>query len=162
MELQRPFAVDRIGAGSAEVDVRASGAECAALARRMDIPAVRELACAFRLRAIGGGTVLAEGDLRAVVVRICVLTLDEFETVTAERFRVRFVPAGLESDDDDPCSDDEIAYSGAQIDLGEAAAEQLALALEPYPRKPDATLPEEFGQSPQSPFTALARPPGRR
>ncbi len=28
------------------------------------------------------------------------------------------------------------------LDLGEAAAEQLALALDPYPRAPDAVLPD--------------------
>jgi uncharacterized metal-binding protein YceD (DUF177 family) len=91
-----------------------------------------------------------------------VVSLEEFETLTEERFRLRFVPAGRESDDDDPDSDDEIAYTGATIDLGEAAAEQLALALDPYPRKPDAVLPDAASEPLDLPFAALARPPRRR
>jgi hypothetical protein len=144
-ELHRPLAVERVGAGGCEVEVRAGPAERAALARRMAIPAVSELLCRFRLSPLPGAVLLAEGDLQARVVRVCVLTLEEFETPTEERFRLRFVPAGAESDDDDPESDDEIAYTDGVIDLGEAAAEQLALALDPYPRKPDAVLPDLAG-----------------
>jgi uncharacterized metal-binding protein YceD (DUF177 family) len=155
-ELHYPLPVERIGPGGLEVEVRAGEAECAALAARMGFPALRDLVCGFRLSAAGQGTVLAEGHLRAVAVRVCVLTLDEFEAATEERFRLRFVPAGQESDDDDPESDDEIAYVGGVLDLGEAAAEQLALALDPYPRKPDARLPGVVEDPRESPFAGLA------
>ena len=47
---------------------------------------------------------------------------------------MRCVPAGQESDDADPEAPDEIGYADGMLDLGEAAAEQLALALDPYPR----------------------------
>jgi uncharacterized metal-binding protein YceD (DUF177 family) len=156
-ELYRPLAVDRVGPGGLEVEVRASEAECQALAARMAIPAVRDVVCRFNLTAAPGGVVLAAAHLRALVVRACVVTLDAFETVTEERFRVCFVPAGRLSDDDDPESDDEIAYQGGTIDLGEAAAEQLALALDPYPRKPDAAFPDPDQAAAESPFAALAR-----
>ena len=161
-ELCRPLAVDRVGPGGLAVEVRANPAECAALAARMAIPAVLDLLCRFRLSAVPGAVVLAEGNLQARVVRTCVVSLEEFETLTEERFRLRFVPAGRESDDDDPESDDEIAYAGATIDLGETAAEQLALALDPYPRKPDAVLPDAAGDPVDLPFAALARLPRRR
>jgi uncharacterized metal-binding protein YceD (DUF177 family) len=160
-ELCRPLAVDRVGPDGLVVEVRASAAECVALTRRMAVPAVTGLLCRFRLTAIPGAVLLAEGHLQARVVRVCVVTLEEFETLTEERFRLRFVPAGRESDDDDPESDDEIAYLGATIDLGEAAAEQLALALDPYPRKPDAVLPESANDPVDPPFAALARLPRR-
>ncbi len=156
-ELYRPVAVDRVGPDGLTVEVRADDTECRALAARMAIPAVAEFVCRFSLSAAPGGVVLAQGHLRARVMRICVLTLDAFETVTEERFRLRCVPAGRESDDDDPESDDEIAYQGGAIDLGEVAAEQLALALDPYPRKPDAALPATVESPADSPFAALAR-----
>ncbi len=47
------------------------------------------------------------------------------------------------------------------IDLGEAVAQQLALALEPYPRAPGAALPEEpcartgGARAAEGPFAAL-------
>ena len=107
--------------------------------------------CRFSLRR-HGNTVEAEGALDAAVVQSCVVTLDPVTQRVAERFVIRFVPAGRESeDDDDPDSPDQIPYEGRSIDLGEAAAEQLALALDPYPRCPGAILdpaaqdPEEGG-----------------
>lgn len=141
-EFHRPLKVDRVGPDGLAADLRATEAECAALAARMAVPAVTNLACRFRLSAAPGQVVLAEGHLQALVVRDCVLTLERFESVVDEHFRLRFVPAGSEADDDDPETDDEIAYAGSSIDLGEAAAEQLALTLDPYPRKPGATLPD--------------------
>ncbi|HEY0417947.1 MAG TPA: YceD family protein [Acetobacteraceae bacterium] len=156
-ELHRPLVVDRVPSEGLEQLVEATKAECAALARRLMVPELRSLSCRFRLSPESGGRVLAEGDLRAVVVQTCVVTLDDFPSELRERFRLRFVPAGEELEDDDPESEDEIPYEGASIDLGEAAAEQLALALDPYPRKPGAELPEIVPEEDASPFAALAR-----
>jgi len=36
--------------------------------------------------------------------------------------------------------------------------EQLALALDPYPRKPGAALPPELAAEPDGPFAALLAP----
>jgi hypothetical protein len=55
---------------------------------------------------------------------------------------VRCVAEGMERDDPDPEAMDEIVCACGIVDLGEAAAEQLALALDPYPRAPGAELPE--------------------
>lgn len=161
-EFHRPLAVDQVGPAGLKLELRANAAERRALAARMAIPAVAEFVCHFRLTALQGGGVQAEGHLRARAERVCVVTLDAFEAVTEERFRVRFVPAGAESDDEDPESDDEIVYRGGTIDLGEAAAEQLALVLDPYPRKPDAALPDTAAPDADSPFAALARLQPRR
>jgi hypothetical protein len=45
------------------------------------------------------------------------------------------------------------------IDLGEAVAQQLALALDPYPRAPGAALPEDLRAETgaESPFAVLER-----
>lgn len=160
-ELHRPLAANRVRNEGLEVEVVASAAECAALARRMAVPELRALTCRFRLTPLGGGALLAEGSLRARALRVCVLSLEPFEALTEERFRLRFVPAGQETDDDDPEADDEIGYHEGVIDLGEAAAEQLALALDPYPRKPGAELPAVATDT-ASPFAALAERTRRR
>jgi len=143
-ELRRPVSVAEIGPSGLDSVVEASPAECAALARRMAVPAVLSFSCRFHLARTVGGVVAARGHLAALVVRTCVVSLDDFETVVEEDFRIRFVPAGTETDnpDPDPEADDEIPFAGTVIDLGDAASEQLALALDPYPRKPGAELPE--------------------
>ena len=79
-------------------------------------------------------------NVTASSVRICVASLEPFEEVTRERFALRFVPEEQLSEDDDIDAVDELGYRGSQIDLGEAAVEQLGLALDPYPRRPGVVL----------------------
>jgi uncharacterized metal-binding protein YceD (DUF177 family) len=155
-ELHRPVAVASIGPDPLEIRVEANAAECEALAARMQVLAVVSFACRFCLYRTTGRAVAAEGWLDARVVRTCVVTLDEFETTVAEDFTLQFVPEGTESDDD-PDSVDEVPYADGVLDLGEAAAEQLALALDPYPRKPGAELPEIEPDEAGHPFAQLAR-----
>lgn len=158
-ELNCLIPVDRIGAQGLDVVVEASAAERAALARRMGIPDVQSLVCRFRMTRTGTDRFAAIGHLSAQVVRTCVISLDDFGAAIDEHFRLRFVPAGDESDVVDPEDPvDEIGYRDGVLDVGEAAAEQLGLALDPYPRRPGATLPEHDTEpSPPHPFDALRR-----
>ena len=156
-ELHRPVPVDRVGAAGLDVTVQASATECAALARRMHLPNLLSLRCTFRLMRLTADCMLAEGHLQAKAVQTCVISLDDFAAELDERFRIRFVPVGQESDDPDPEADDEIGYAGGMLDLGEAAAEQLALALDPYPRAPGAVLPEIETEAEEHSFAALRR-----
>jgi hypothetical protein len=141
-ELHRAVRVSRIPSEGMEVVVEASETERTALAARMGLPAIHNLRSRFVLTPQGDGIVQAVGRLEAAVVQTCVVSLDDFESPLAEDFVVNFVPEGTESDDPDPESVDEIPYGGDAIDLGEATSEQLSLSLDPYPRRPDATLPE--------------------
>jgi uncharacterized metal-binding protein YceD (DUF177 family) len=155
-EFHRPLPTERVGEAGYELTVEADPAECAALAARLGVPALAALRCRFRL-ARAANAIVAEGEFEARITRICVVSLDEFEMAVAERFRIRFVPAGQESTEIEPDADDEIPYAGGMIDLGEAAAEQLALTLEPYPRRPDAELPPASEPEPDHPFSVLRR-----
>ncbi len=165
-EFHRPTATDRIPVSGMRVEVVAAGAELLAIAARLQVPVVEALSCRYVLtRPLASGTRRREGEivaecvLRARLVRECVVTLEPFGVSIEERFRVRFVPAGTESDDEDPEADDEVGYDGAAIDLGEAAVEQLALTLDPYPRKAGAKLPPEANDPDENPFAALVRRP---
>jgi len=153
----RPLPLDSVGPGGLDLTIEASPSHCDALAARMQIPAVLALSCRFRLTAGPGATVHARGQLSARVVQTCVVSLDPFESAIEEAFAVRFVPEGEESDDLDPeAEEDEIPYQGATLDLGETAAEQLALALDPYPRRPGASLPATGEDTSPPAFAALA------
>jgi uncharacterized metal-binding protein YceD (DUF177 family) len=155
-EFRRPVRTERIGPDGLSVEVTASEVECAALAARMAIPGVRALLCRFVLTAEPSGVFRAEAELQARLLRTCIISLEDFETAVAEHFTVRFVPAGAETADIDPESEDEIPYDQGTLDLGEAAAEQLALGLDPYPRCPGAELPPLDAGEATHPFAALA------
>ena len=157
-EFSRVVETGRIGPQGLEIEVVAEAAERERLATRFGVPAIDALACAFRLRRGLGGTVMAEGALRARVTQVCVVSTDPFEADVAEDFVLCFAPEAdmpAEIDPEDPV--DMVPMAGGAIDLGEAAAEQLSLALEPYPRKPGATPPDLGEAEPASPFAALER-----
>ena len=156
-EFSRPLSLDRIGVQGLDMTIEATKAECAALAERMNLPAVLALSCVFHLIRESRDKVLARGVLRARVTQTCVISLDDFDATLEEVFQVRFVPSGEETEDVDPDSDDEIPFEGNLIDLGEAAAEQLGLALDPYPRMPGVEMPEVEEDPDRHPFAALRR-----
>lgn len=156
-EFHRPLSLDRIGPQGLDLTIEASPAECSALAIRMNLPAISAMSCEFHLLRESRDIVQARGVLRARVTQTCVISLDDFEAPLQEIFQIRFVPSGEESDDIDPESDDEVPFEGNQIDLGEAAAEQLGLALDPYPRMPGVEMPEVEHEADPHPFAALRR-----
>ncbi len=165
-EFSRPILVDTIPTRGVDMEIEASAAECAALAERFGIVKVTDFKAKAHLRALAGGTLFkVDGHIRAVVEQTCVVTLEPVEQVVDESFMITFGTAAesdtleldLSMDDDDP---PEPLTDGA-IDLGEVVAEHLALALDPFPRKADAQLPEIKEDAPikeekVSPFAALA------
>jgi uncharacterized metal-binding protein YceD (DUF177 family) len=162
-ELHRPLRWGLVGASGRHERVVATAAECAALARRFGILAIASLEAELALRPDGDGAIRAEGRLSAEVTQACVVSLEPVAQQVSAPVSLRFLPPGA-APDDDPESPDEIETDGDVLDLGEAVAEQLALALDPYPRRPDAVLPAEATDGPEpapppapSPFAGLAR-----
>ena len=155
-ELHRPVAVERVGQSGLTLDVEAGADELVALTSRMGLPSIGALRCRFRLRRVADGIIEADGHLTASLTQVCVISLDEFPNEVAEGFRVHFVPSGAEDDDPVPDAVDQIPYAAGTIDLGEAAAEQLALALDPYPHKPGVDFGDEVDEAGPHPFGALA------
>jgi uncharacterized metal-binding protein YceD (DUF177 family) len=160
-ELSRPISLSKIAPSGLSIVVQATPEECAAIAIRMDIPGVSSLTCLFDLAAEDDGrSIFARGRLRARLIRICVVSAEEFETTVEDEFEIRFVPEGEIQDDPDPNQPDEIPYEFDTIDLGEAAVEQLGLALDPYPRIDGAVMPVTEDNDNASPFSVLARRSG--
>ena len=169
-EFHRPRAQASLATAGETVAIAARHGERAALARRFALPAIAHFAARFHLLPAIDGSVLAEARLVARFTQICVVSLTPFSATIAAPFTVRFVPAGRESEGDDPEAVDTIGVTAGMLDLGEAAAEQFALLLDPYPRLPGATLPAAFAApldagppdagppdaGPAHPFSALA------
>jgi uncharacterized metal-binding protein YceD (DUF177 family) len=161
-EFSRLVPLARIPEAGREERLRATPDECAALARRFGIEAVNRVEAGLLLRPEAGGAFTVTGRLSADVVQACVVSLEPVAQTLEEGVALRLLPPGDEPSDD-PEGPDEITIEGDAIDLGEAIAEQLALALDPYPRAPGAALPgAEGAQEPRGAFAALAalRRPG--
>lgn len=151
----------------------ASEAERAALAKRFGIIAIGRFVVDGTLKTFDGGRrALLDAHIAAQATQSCVVTLEPVGEEIDERFTLEFADsvatAAIEKELElDPeAADPPDPLEGEAVDIGEAAAEQLALALDPYPRAPGASLPEETpeetGESEasepkSSPFLALAR-----
>jgi hypothetical protein len=157
-EFSRPFRLGSVGPDGRREVLEAEEAERAALARRFGIPAVESFRAELRLWPEADGAVRVEGRLVADVVQSCVVTLEPVAQRVEEAVALRLLPAGAEPRDD-PDEPDEIpSGEGDVADLGEAVAEQLALALDPYPRSPGAVLPAEASDTAEEhPMAALAK-----
>ena len=133
-EFSRPERIDTIGDGR-EVTLVADERERAALARRFGLLAVARLEARFRLGR-EGASVLATGQVEAVVTQACSVSGEPIAARVDEPVRLRFVEDGA-ADEELELSEgdlDTLLIEAGAIDLGEAAAETMALALDPFPR----------------------------
>lgn len=108
----------------------------------------------------------AEGRIQASLSQACVVTLEPVPEAIDEAITLLFYPEDLSGRQQlevmiDPLDEeppDALPLEG--VDLGEAVAEQLALALNPYPRLPGAKLEtaatsDEVVEKKPNPFEVL-------
>lgn len=148
VEFSRLVSVDDLKPGVLERSFSSNAVESRALAQRFGVSAIRSVTADVVLRRKGRShLILLEGRLKAEVEQACVVTLEPVTERLDERFTLRFTldpaKAGTESTADagmeimvDPEADDppEAVGPGGVIDVGEAVAQQLSLAINPYPR----------------------------
>lgn len=164
-EFARPLAADSIGSQPQHREIAAEVGEREALARRFGLLSLDRLNASLELRRHAGDVIGLTGQLVGDVVQSCVVSLAPVAAHIEVDFEASY-RAGetqLPQVDVDPLGRDgpEPLIDG-QIDLGEAVAQQLAIALDPYPRAPGAALhpgqlagaDEQTGKS--QPFAALA------
>ena len=139
-EFSRPVRLDAIGEREQTVDIAADAAERAALATRFGLLAIDSLTARFTLRREAAG-IAARGHVGAALTQACAVTEAPLPASVAEDVAIRFLPADSPAGEEIELGEDEcdtMFYEGGAVDLGEAAAETMALALDPYPRGPDA------------------------
>lgn len=159
------LAVDTVPDTGLEISLRASEAECAALARAGGLAEILDFEADFDVRKQSRTRFKVVGRLRARVMQTCIVSLEPFETLIQADIDVDFAPPGAAAghaskpaaflggeDPPDPIID-------GKIDLGALAAEFLILNLDDYPRKPGAAFEGAAagGDSPEakSPFAIL-------
>lgn len=125
---------------TAPLELTATAEECAALAKRFALVAVKRLHAVIRLDGVGA-RISAKGRLTAEVVQSCAVSGDDLPARIDEPVDLRFVPAAeSHAEEVELASEelDEIEYSGGQFDLGEALAQTMALGIDPFATGPRA------------------------
>lgn len=140
-ELPRPVRHKPLPGG--EVVIEANEAERAALAERCGVTRIESLTARLRLSE-DDAAITANGTLQAALIQPCAISGEDFAVRINEPLALRFVPAqpiAAEPDMEIELADedlDEIEYHGDTFDLGEAVAQSLVLAIDPYAEGPNA------------------------
>lgn len=98
------------------------------------------------------------GRVTATLEQVCGITLDPLPVEIDERFSVDLVEAAEPEPDEIEVTIDDDApdvIEDGRIDLGQYAVEQLALTLDPFPRKPGAEFVQPEEPAEISPFAVL-------
>jgi uncharacterized metal-binding protein YceD (DUF177 family) len=138
-EFSRRVPLDSIGSAPRSVEISATPDERAALAARFGLTALDRLDATATLAATAAAGVAVTGRMRADVVQSCVVSGESVAAQIDEPFALRFVePASSGTDTEEiELSDydcDMIDIDSNAVDLGEAVAQTLGLALDPFPR----------------------------
>ena len=158
-EFSRVFRAHDVGGVTREQTIEAEPAEREGLARRFGLIDLEALTAAVTMRreAVGirvTGTVNARGN------QACVATAEPVPFLLSEPIALLLTDVAPEGDEielAEPDLDTE-RLEGDIIDMGEIAAQALALALDPYPRSTVAApgvLSEEQARVISSPFSVL-------
>jgi uncharacterized metal-binding protein YceD (DUF177 family) len=163
---RRTVAVAKIGDAGLQHSVAARAEEFPAIAQYLELAGLTSLKGEFLLERWRGKGVRLTGTLSADVVQSCVVTLDPVEAHVEAKFERRFLQpekldSVLEDETDvfvDPTAEDPPEPLGHDIDLGEILIEELALNLDPYPRKPGVAFHGDAeGEKRANPFAVLAK-----
>lgn len=167
-EFSRLVPLARLSREPLRYEIRATPDERAALAHRLDLVSLERLSATVELARQGDGTILLIAGFAAEFVQSCVITLDPIGGAVEQRFSLRYGPPEWQPNTIGD-QEDEPAFEpllGEGIDIGEAVAQELALALPPFPRAAGASVEAELGSKadpapPKGPFAGLANLAGR-
>ncbi len=140
-----PYPVDIRGINAEPVELHASAAQREALAARFAIVAVKRLEARIALYR-KGQEVAANGMISADIVQSCAVSGEDLPVTLEAPVDLVFVPeediASEENEEIELSTEelDQIGYTGTSFDLGEAIAQTLALAIDPYALGPDAEI----------------------
>lgn len=159
-----------------KVNVRPGPAELKAIAKAYDLDAVNELTAEFTLKPYRKAGLRIVGPLTATIAQTCVVSLEPFETVleidvdrtfepqSSRPRKIRDLNEDGEIEIDLETLDPPDVILDGVLDLGAVICEELALAIDPFPRKPgvefegggEDEMPEPVEQEAKpSPFSAL-------
>ncbi len=169
-EFSRRLPVDRNAPPQHSFAIAATEAERRALAKRFGLVSLESLQAQGTLESFDDGRrARLTAHFTAQVTQSCVVTLEPVPATLDETFTLDYdadadpaalsepeLPENLEFFMEEPDPPDPLV--GGMVDVGEAVAEHLALALDPYPRAAGVAfdVPGAESTAEDSPFKALA------
>lgn len=172
LPLRHPIRVEAIRPRGTEVVVRAEAEQLPAIAAQLGLVSLESLEAHYDLKR-NGERVKLDGRIAARLHQACVVTLEPFPVQLDVPVQLDFAPEediaafAKRNDRDDAEIDIEVLLNeddppepivDGVIDLGGITLEFLALALDPYPRKPGVSFESSAGDTgTESPFAALAK-----
>lgn len=160
-EFSREIRAHDIGSHSRQQMIEADETERAALARRFGLLSLDRLTAALDLRREAAG-IRVTGQVHGSGEQACVATAEPLPFLITEPVAVLLTEAGPEGDEIELADADldTESLAGDIIDMGEIAAQALALGLDPYPRSARAApgvISEEAARAAASPFSVLKK-----
>lgn len=164
-ELNADIRLASVKGRPARLECAAEPGEFDAIAARLGVARVTRFELRAELSVLPEGDVyVARGDVSFMAERTCVTTLETFMEETVAEFEEFFTTAPTKAteptDMNDPDESEIELLEDDRIEFGEIALQHAAMALNPYPRAPDAPPGEEGddprpGPTPQRPFAGL-------
>lgn len=152
--------------GSVSVRLEPDAETLGKLAKELNLEAILALNSKLTVRPWLDGAEIT-GRYQARVVQICGVTLDPFEQDLDGEIALQVVPQGsphalIESEGSEisldlDAPDPPDVLENEEIDLAHYLVEQLALDLDPFPRKPGAEFEYKPAVAEESPFAVLKR-----
>ena len=168
-EFSRPLELRELDDGTVERTIIADSAERPALASRFDLLELICLKAKLTVACVPDSPLVRiTGTFHTEAVQRCVVTLEPIAARMDERIDSLYGPEGGGVEISDTQFDEATPpepFERDVIDIGELVAQQLALALDPYPRKSDAAmrdfnaseLPSDVDVEPSGPFSELLK-----
>ncbi len=159
--ITRPYELGRLGQAGDEIVIAPSGDELLRIAEWAGIEAVEAFRATVDLAKISPTRYALDAELEADIVQSCVVTLEPVKshiarTIHRDLFLTQTKPS-LEIDVAPLEEDGREEIASLRYDLVVPVLEELALAIDPYPRAPgvEFAAPKEAGEAPVHPFAAL-------
>ncbi|MES1991157.1 MAG: DUF177 domain-containing protein [Pseudomonadota bacterium] len=173
-EFSKIIVVDDIPPNGTVIRFDVSESERAALALRFDLLALNSFKGEANIKPWRRHGLIAECKFEADVVQACIATLEPIDAKISQNVTLHFLPSGMIARDMAATAKAEIVVDvqnedppepieNGRIDLGEALSEELAMSLDPYPKKsgavfvPAEDVPAEAAEIRPNPFDVLEK-----
>lgn len=161
-----PVRLSEVARGAMRVRLEPDAKVRAEIAKDLGLESLPALSGDLLVKAWLDGAEIV-GRFEGVVEQVCGITVEAFEQPVSGEIEVRVVPAGSphapiesvggEIELDPEAADPPDVLEGDTFDLAAYLVEHLALAIDPFPRKPGAVFDYQPDKPEESPFAVLKR-----